>query len=524
MNKNSTSQTPLTSHPLRDYKPATETGGEHPMIFVEIPPDEMSARVTILPPASADDKFVTVDDLHIALAKYNVVYGINNNALTEVAVKISQHAAAKNLTDIIEADLAAGTPAVKSQDARIEYFYKNGDEPAPSRDLPEDEDGRVDYKAGRKLDNVVRGSLLIRKTPLVPGKPGKTVTGMEITPAPPKDIILIVGKGVIANPENPDEFYADADGQVVFKGGRISIQPIYEVRGDVNLSVGNIAFYGTVIVHGDVKEGFKVHAGVDLIVRGVVEGADLKVDGDLTVSGGVIGNDKARIICKGDALIQYIQNATVEVAGDLSVRQSIMHSKIACDRTVTVAGQKGMIVGGQVIARREITAAIIGANFGTSTEIIVGEQVDLRDQILSVDAQLTEFSRKMEKTKKALAYLKQMHAQRGGNLPPDKKELYTWLSRALVKLTSETKIFLEKKQDLEAKQRVYLEEKPVPRINCIYIIYPGVKVTINRAFRAFSDEQKYCSLIEADGEVRISPLKITAKTKIETDEPPSPAK
>src|SRR5665213_3429857 len=95
MNKNSTNQTPLTSHPLREYKPATETDGEHPMLFVEISPDEMSARITILPPASADDKFVTVDDLHIALAKYNVVYGINNNTLTEVAVKISQHAAAK---------------------------------------------------------------------------------------------------------------------------------------------------------------------------------------------------------------------------------------------------------------------------------------------------------------------------------------------------------------------------------------------------------------------------------------------
>lgn len=156
VDKTSASQTPLTGHRLKDYKPATETGVEHPMIFVEISSDEMTARITILPPASADDKFVTVDDLHIALAKYNVVYGINNNALTEVAVNISQHAAAKNLTDIIEADLASGTPAVKSQDARIQYFYKNGDEPAPSRDLPEDEDGRVDYKAGRKIDNVIR--------------------------------------------------------------------------------------------------------------------------------------------------------------------------------------------------------------------------------------------------------------------------------------------------------------------------------------------------------------------------------
>ena len=310
--------------------------------------------MTVLPPDSVNDPFVTVDDLLIAMASHNVVYGVDNRALAEISAKIAQHAASKSLTDMIEADLAFGVPAVQSQNAQVEYFYKE-EEPDESEGLPVDDEGQINYRAGRKIDNVKKGDLLIRKTPAVNGTPGKTVTG-KIVPVPPgKDIVFGTGKGVVIYPDNPNEYYADNDGQVVIKGGLITVQPIFEVRGDVDLKVGNINFFGTVIVHGDVKDTFKIYAGQDLIVRGVVEGAELKVDGNLTISGGVAGNDKAHITCKGNALIKYIRNTRVEVDGNLNVKQSILHSTVTCDHTITVGGAKGMIVGGQVIARRTIT-------------------------------------------------------------------------------------------------------------------------------------------------------------------------
>jgi uncharacterized protein len=264
-------------------------------------------------------------------------------------------------------------------------------------------------------------------------------------------------------------------------------------------------------VHGDVKDGFKIHTGADLIVRGVVEGADLQVEGNLTISGGVTGNDKAHIRCKGDALIKYIQNATVEVNGNLSVKQSILHSKVTCDHTITVAGAKGMIVGGPVIARRELTAAVIGSKLATPTEIIVGEQVDLRVEIMSADEELREIEKKIDKIRKSLFHLKAEADKKGGKFPEDKKEMQTWIARALVKLTHDAKVVSQKKNELEIKQAVFLKEKPIPRINASYKIYSGVKVTINRATLNFSDEQllsfiKYCSLIETDGEVRFSTL------------------
>jgi len=488
------------------------SGVDEPLLFVEIPFDAMSARVTILPPSSADKKFVTVDDLRNALGKYNIVYGVNQNLLMEISAKITQMAADKNLDDMIEADIAHGTHPHPGQDSRVEYFFEK--DHTPKTELEEDEEGRVNYKSGKKINNVKKGDLLVRKTPAVPGKPGKTVNGREVPPPPPKDIVLSFGKGVLPGVDNPDEFYAEEDGHVTMKDGRVTVQPVYEVRGDVDMTVGNIDFFGTVLVHGDVKDGFKINAGGDLMIRGVVEGADLQVEGNLTIGGGVSGNDKAHIRCKGNAVIKYIQNATVEVAGNLGVKQSILHSKVTCDHTITVAGAKGMIVGGPVIARRELTAGAIGNKLATPTEIIVGEQVDLRVEILNADEEIRDISNKIEKIRKSLVHFKAVNAKSNERLSDEKKELQTWMARALVKLTYDAKVVSQKKNELEVKQAVFLKEKPIPRVNCTYKIYPGVKIMINRAFIAFQDEQRYCSLIEMEGEVRFTTLK--TKTKAQT--------
>lgn len=172
-----------------------------------------------------------------------------------------------------------------------------------------------------------------------------TVTGKAMTAADGKDIEVTMGKGVVVSPENKDEWIADADGQVVIKDNKISVLALYEIPGDVELATGNIDFIGTVIVRGDVKDGFKVYAGEDLVINGVVEAAELKCGGKLTIAGGVSGNDKAKIICGGDANIKYIRNATADIAGSLTVGQAIMHSKITVAKKVSVACEKGSLSG-----------------------------------------------------------------------------------------------------------------------------------------------------------------------------------
>ncbi len=478
-------------------------------VFVEISDDEMTAKLTIVPPQSDTGHFSTIDDVREALSRRSVVYGIDENRMTEAASKLSQMASSKNLSEPIEMEIAFGTPVTNGEDARVEYLFKKTEETEKQAPvLEESEDGRVDYRAVHKIDNILKGTLLARKIPPTKGVSGMTVTGKAIEAKDGKDIEVIPGKGVVVSPENKDEWIAENDGQVVVKDNKISVMALYEIPGDVNLSTGNLDFIGTIIVHGDVKDGFKVYAGEDLIINGVVEGAELKCGGKLTIGGGVSGNDKCKIVCQSDATIKYIRNAIVEVGGNLNSSQAIMHSKITVGGKVTVAGKKGVIVGGQVIAGLEVNAASMGSNFATPTEVIVGEAIGLRDEIQKTDVELKASVENLDKTKKGIQFLKDLQTKMGGNLPPDKKELLTKLTRAQFKLMADTKALVEKKQELEKTEQQTAEERHrLAKVTCMGIIHTGVKITINKASRQVSEELKYCTLTESDGEVKVGPFR-----------------
>jgi len=476
-------------------------------VFVEISSDEMNAKITVLPPSSEANQFTTIDDVRKVLARRKVVFGIDENKMAELGAKLAKIAATKDMSELVEMEIAFGIPMISGQDAQIVYVYKEALAKNQDTTPNQTEDGRVDYRAGHKIDNVTKGMVIARKIPVVKGVAGKTVTGKETPPLDGKDIELIPNKGVIISSENPFEYIADTDGQVIIKDQKISVMALYEIAGDVNFSTGNIDFIGTVVVKGDVKDGFKIHAGEDIIISGVVEGAELTAGGKITVVGGVSGNDKAKIVCKGDASIKYVRNAIVEVGGNLSIGQAIMHSKVTCDGKVAVAGQRGVIVGGQIIAGQEVSAGLIGSNFATNTEIIVGEVVSIREELQKIDTEIKSVAENLDKTKKGMLFLKELHTKLGGNLPADKKELLTKLTRAQFKLVADSKMLAERKAEFQKKEQESMTEKRHCRVVCTGVIYSGVKIIINKVMRQISEELKFCTLTEVDGEIKVGPLK-----------------
>jgi hypothetical protein len=478
-------------------------------VFVEISPDEMMAKITAIPPE--DGKFATLEEIRAALAKYDVKFGLDETRIQELAQKVQAMAAGQAELEPIEMEVATGTPVQHGEDARIEFLYKQEKE-KPAEEKPvafeEMEDGRIDYRALHQIENIAQGTVLARKIHPTKGVPGQTVTGKVIEAKDGKDIEIVCGKGAAFNPANKDEVIAEADGQVIVKDNRISVMSIYEVPGDVDFSTGNIDFVGTVTIRGDVKDGFKVYAGEDLIIQGVVEAAELKAGGKLTIGGGLSGSDRAEVSCQGDANIKYIRNARVEVGGNLTVGQAVMHSKVTVGKKITVAGKKGVIVGGQVIAGEEVNAASMGSNFATPTEVIVGEMVGVRDEVQKLENEIKTATENLEKTKKGMLFLKDLSTKMGGNLPPEKKELLTKLTRAQFKLMADVKGLGEKKMELERHDAEgAAERKRHAKVSCLGIIHTGVKITVNKASRQVSEELKYCTLTESDGEVKVGPFK-----------------
>ncbi len=75
-------------------------------------------------------------------------------------------------------------------------------------------------------------------------------------------------------------------------------------------------------------------------------------------------------------LVVFINNCHAKVKGNIEA-DAIMHSKIVCDGEIKVSGRKGLIVGGEIKAKDQISAKVIGSDMGTQTKIQLGVDSEL---------------------------------------------------------------------------------------------------------------------------------------------------
>lgn len=164
-------------------------------------------------------------------------------------------------------------------------------------------------------------------------------------------IPLPIGKNV----EIRDELIvvSSVSGQFNYANRKISVLPIIEIKGDVDLSTGNVNFVGGVIVRGSVTEGFSVKAGENVEVHGSVCGV---VEGqNVFIKMGVQGSmHKGRILAEKNVVAKFIENAQVVAGEEVIVSEAILHSKVSAGKRIIVDGKRGMVIGGTITAGEEI--------------------------------------------------------------------------------------------------------------------------------------------------------------------------
>ncbi len=371
-------------------------------IRVEISEDEMKAFVHFVPPRYSG-RHMETDDVQEALKNAGAVFGIDSDRITAYLETMEYH----------EPLLAAkGIRPRNGRDAYIDYKVRIENTRVS---FEEDESGKVDFRNLELLENVVVGQLLAVKVPAEEGVTGHTVTDRLLPSRAGKDIKMQYGKGTILS-EDGRELTAEINGQVVFKAGRISVEPVYVVSGDVSLETGNIVFLGSVIVQGSVQDNFVVKAAGNIEVKGTVQKAFLEAEGDIIVRQGIMGRDEAKIESTGGSIYaKFIQGANVVAEGDIRVPEGVMHSRVDAGKGIYCNGRRARIVGGVIRAGDEVNARYLGADVSTKTEIRVGinpkilQQItDLENLKKNIDEELTQVQlnlRTLETQKKSGAKL-----------------------------------------------------------------------------------------------------------------------
>lgn len=455
---------------------------------VEISDDEMRAYIHFVKPRYSG-RHMETDDVIEALRSAGVITGIKEKEIAEYLDKM----------DYSESLIAAeGTPAKHGRDAYIDYKVRID---KTRTVFEEDEKGQVDFKDLDLLENVVVGQLLAVKVPAEEGIQGRTLTNRIIPAKSGKDTVLKYGKGTILS-EDGLELTAEINGQVVYNAGKISVEPVHIVKGDVSLETGNIVFLGSVVVTGNVQDNFIVKAAGNIEIKGSVQKAFLEAEGNIVVKQGIVGRDEAKIESTGGSVFaKFIQTATIIAEKDVIVSEGIVHSNVDAGQRILCNGRRAKIVGGIIRAGEEVNAKYLGSESFTKTDIRVGVNPKMLQQIADLQAikQVEE-----ENLKKVNLDLNTINAQKksaGGKLPAEKEEVLnkkTAEKQKLLGRLNEIEIELEELRGymgaLTQKGKVCAEKN----------IFPGVEIYIKDSRFIVKDPYTNIKFTQENEEIRLS--------------------
>ncbi|WP_168122228.1 FapA family protein [Paenibacillus sp. HB172176] len=454
---------------------------------VQTSADKLSAFLTF---SKMSDEFeCRPGDLESFLKSHGVVFGIKLDVLNEICKLPLAFCKEQTL-------VAQGKNALPGKDGTVRFVYDMSDnDQKPSKE----QNGKVNLKEVSNLKNVTRGMLIAELVEPLEGEAGMTVTGEELASKLGKRARFKLGKNVVLNNEQT-AMYAALDGLITITDkSKINVFPVYEVNGDVNYSVGNIDFVGTVVIRGNVLNGFRVKASGDIRVVGGVEGAELESEGSIDITGGIMASGKGFVKAGRNVKCSFVQEGNVYAAEDVIVSQSIMHSMVKAGRSIYCSGAKGLIVGGSIQAGDLVSGRTIGNAMSTATSIEVGVNPSLREEMIEQRARIKESRESIDKTDKALVILDQLAA--AGQLSPERQAM-------------RIKLNATKRQTLqiadEAKNRVLEIEKILEgtdrsRVDVSGTIYGGTKIVIGRYTKFVKDSVQKASFQLKDGDIAIAP-------------------
>ena len=121
------------------------------------------------------------------------------------------------------------------------------------------------------------------------------------------------------------------------------------------------------------------------------------------------GNGKVSICSGKDVSGKFFEQVNITAKGNVSAN-AIMNCDITCEDAINVSGRFGIIVGGHVVAKREIEATLIGNMNETKTILEVGTKEDLytkmnhlEQECKEIISELTKYTNNLEKMVQRLA-------------------------------------------------------------------------------------------------------------------------
>jgi uncharacterized protein (DUF342 family) len=451
---------------------------------IEVAEDEMKAFMTIIPPKPRGRE-LDIDDVLEALGDSDVVVGIKQEVISQ---------SLENESYNVPVIVAEGMKPVNGEDAKIVFNFRT----EKKIQLEEDEKGQMNFKDLDLVENVVAGQLLATKTKATEGKTGRTVSNRILEAKDGNDVDFNLGKNTELSSDGMSVI-ATINGQVTLFNQKINVEPIFEVKGDVDIHTGNILFLGTVIVKGNVEDGFSIKAAGDIEIMGSVGKCLLDAEGDVHIKQGIMGKLGGVIKAGGSVWAKFLEQVNVTAGKNVFVQDGIMHCQVDSTEKVVCFGKRATIVGGRIRAGEIVNTKTLGSVSFTETVVEVGVDPKSRQRLHDIEKEKNECDNSLEKLNANINTLQNQKKLRR-SFSDEKAELLEKMLSSREELSIRLNEINEEMNELKSYLKLL---KTIGKVSVSKDVFPGTRIAIKDIYYDVTNEFKYVTFILDSGRIRI---------------------
>lgn len=453
---------------------------------VEVSADHMRATMTMTRPRPGG-RHLQVADVMQALKSNGVQFGFREQVI-EKALEEEVYS-----TPVV---VAEGKAPQHGRDGYVDYKVRID----KKVEFKEDETGRVDFLQRDLVENVVQGQVLAELVPAQRGQEGRDLFNKLMPAKNGSPVTMRPGPGTMLS-DDGKRLLAEKNGQVLYRGGILSVHDMFTINGDVGIGTGNITFLGSITVTGNIDDNMHVKAAGGIEVAGTIQKAFVEAEGDIIVRQGIIGRDDAQVeSTAGSVYGKFLQNAICMAENDVVMGENIMHSRVYAGGNVVCNGKRAQLVGGEIICGGVVRVKSLGAMAATPTHVIAGvnpRAMKQMKQIAQIEKQLRE---KIAQAEINLKTLQQQKAAAPDAFSDAKEEQLVKTNAFKDKLEERLREALSEKENIETFMK---DDNSTGAVHVEKTVFPGVSIEINGATFSVQDEYNNVTFIEEQGRINI---------------------
>ncbi len=435
------------------------------VVIGRVTTDKMKLFISV---EHAEGSAVPARDEIVKMIERHVPTGELNMAVIDDIVRCLSEGQQK----VEERRIAVGRPPETGADGKLLLLKKKY---TGQGEVLTDAKGRADLTHLHLFDNIHKGDIVARLYPPKPGLEGKNVLGAVVPARPGKPFRLLMDKSLRLSDDPGGKYQvikAEQDGYLAEESGRLSVRKELEVEGDLDYRYGALDFIGSVKIEGDVLPGFHVKAQEGIEVSGSVRGGSLiSPQGDIVVKGYVYGGAGSCVITGKSFTASVMQEVNAEIKGDIVVLKESRDSLLRSHAAVRVP--KGAIIGGTVSAVQGVESAVLGADSGIQTKVILCTDVEATSAFEENEARIKNHDNAIHLLRLHLGPYADNPQRMRLLVPAFRAKMTAFYNKLQEVEKSKIRLLAERNRMLEAAER-----NKEGRVNVLQKAHEGLEITI----------------------------------------------